>query len=362
MNMKKYILLGLMLVFAFSLTMEAQNLPQKKKEAIEQTMYNMDYAKALQEINIELQTYPDDYDLNLFKAICFSAIKEHNQEAVEAYEVAITKAKEDCQKNEARYYLAKHYCETGQKLKSLQVAKTILDGKGEIDDCSLEMIEKLMKSSCLTECNDTLLQNEIENIKKSAQERDSLNNKKINDLNDYINDLEKKSKQESSLKKMNSDNGPQTFVAKKIADPSKPISLDEYYKLHFAFDESDLDTESKEILDRFVIFLNINSDVKVKCIGHADMRGTYEVNQTISRDRAMNTKSYLVSKGISEDRVSISYQGYDEPEIIDQYLVKSHPEFNTGDELTNEFINNLSEEKRIKANYLNRRVELNAKR
>lgn len=355
MNMKKYILLGLMFVFALSLTTEAQNLPQKKKEVLEQTMYNMDYAKALQEINTELQTYSEDYDLNIFKAICFSAIKEHHQEAPAAYELAIAKAKTDCQKNEARYYLAKHYCEMGQKAKSLEVAKTILDSKGEIDDCSLEMIEKLMKSSCLSDCDDTELQNEMAKIKKSAAEKDSVNNQKINDLNNKISNLEKRSKQDTPPSRRTNNK-----VNKKIANPSQPISVDEYYKLHFAFDESDLDKESKDILDRFVIFLNINTDVKANCIGHADMRGTYEVNQTISRERAMKAKAYLVSKGISEDRILISYIGYDEPEIMDTYLVKSYPEFNVGDELTNDFINNLSDEKRIKANYLNRRVELNA--
>ncbi|MFA6199406.1 MAG: OmpA family protein [Bacteroidales bacterium] len=357
--MKKYILIGLMFVFGLSLILEAQNLPSKKKEAIEQTMYNMDYAKALQDVNTELINYPEDYDLNLFRAICFASIKEHNQEAIAAYEIAITKAKTDCQKNEARYYLAKYYCEIGNKVKSLEIANTILNGKGEIDDCSLEMIEKLMKSSCMSKCDDTELQNQIAKIKKDAQEKDSLNNKKINDLNNKITDLENRSKNDSAPSRMTT-NREETKVIKKIADPSQPISVDEYYKLHFAFDESDLDKESKDILDRFVIFLNINTDVKANCIGHADMRGTYEVNQTISRERAMKSKAYLVSKGISEDRILISYIGYDEPEIMDQYLVKSHPEFNVGDELTNDFINNLSDEKRIKANHLNRRVELNA--
>jgi len=359
MNMKKYILIGLMLVFGLSLTMEAQNLPSKKKEAIEQTMYNMDYTKALQDINTELQTYPEDYDLNLFRAICYSAIKEHNQEAVAAYDVAIAKAKTDCQRNEARYYLAKHYCEMGQKAKSLEVAKTILNNKGELDDCALEMIEKLIKSTCMSRCDDTEILDELAKIKKAAAEKDSINNQKINDLNKKISDLEKQSKQDASAPSKMTTTREETKVIKKIADPSQPISVDEYYKLHFAFDESDLDKESKEILDRFVIFLNINTDVKANCIGHADMRGTYEVNQTISRERAMKSKAYLVSKGISEDRILISYIGYDEPEIIDQYLVKYHPEFNVGDELTNDFINNLSDEKRIKANHLNRRVELN---
>ncbi|HHT04587.1 MAG TPA: hypothetical protein GX005_09760, partial [Bacteroidales bacterium] len=125
--MKKYILMVLMVVFGLSsISAQAQKLPAKKRQVIEKTMYQMDYAKALETINTELQTYPEDYDLNIFKAICCSALPEHNQEAVPAYELAIAKAKTDCEKNEARYYLAKHYCEIGQKAKSVEVASTIL--------------------------------------------------------------------------------------------------------------------------------------------------------------------------------------------------------------------------------------------
>ncbi|HBN06885.1 MAG TPA: hypothetical protein DD434_14045 [Bacteroidales bacterium] len=348
--MKKYILMVLMLSLGFSsISAEAQKrLPAKKRQAIEQTMYQMDYTKALESVNTELQTYPEDYDLNLFKAICCSALKEYNQDAVASYEKAISFAKTGCQKNEARYYLAKHYCELGQKEKSLEVAN-IIKSEGRLDDCSLEMVEKLSKSACMTKCDEVEKQNQIEKIKKEAEEKEEANKKKINDLNKKISELEKKVKEAEAVKE---------DTTKKIADPSKPISADEIYKLHFAFNKSVLDAESKEILDRFIVYLKANPDMKVKCIGHADMIGSEEANYIISRERAMSAKNYLTSRGISSDRIQISYEGDKKPELIDEFLVKKNPQFKVGDNLTNDFVKGLTGAKRARANYLNRRVEL----
>ena len=343
-----------MFVFGLSsISAQAQKLPAKKRQAIEQAMYQMDYAKALECVNTNLQTYPEDYDLNLFKAICSSAIPEQNKEAVAAYEKAIAVAKSDCEKNEARYYLAKHYCELGQKAKSLEVAGTIQTSDGNIDDCSLEMIEKLTKSSCMSKCDDTEMQNEIAKVKKEAADKEDANNKKMSDLNKKIADLEKQIKDAEAKKALENN-------VKVIADPSQPISADAFYKLHFGFNKSVIDAESKDILDRFVTFLKANPTMKVSCIGHADMVGTAEANDIISRARAMNAKDYLTARGIAEDRIVVSYKGNTEPEVIDQFLVKKHPEFKVADQLTNDFINNLTGAKKVKANYLNRRVELRA--
>ena len=342
----------LMVVFGLSsISAQAQKLPAKKRQAIEQAMYQMDYAKALECINTELQTYPEDYDLNVFKAICYSAIPEHSKEAASAYELAIEKAKTDCEKNEARYYLAKHYCEYGDKAKSVEVANTILTSEGKVDECSMEMVEKLMKSSCMSKCDDTEMQNEIAKVKKTAAEQEEANKKKMDDLNKKLSDLEKQVKDAEALKAANTKN---------IADPSQAITANAFYKIHFEFNKAVVDAESKDILDRFVIFLKENPEMKVTCTGHADMVGTDEANQTISRARAMNAKDYLVKKGIAQDRVIVSYKGNNEPEVIDQFLVRKNAEFTVGDTLSNEFINNLTGAKKTKANYLNRRVELHA--
>ena len=348
--MKKYILMVFMLALGLSsISAEAQKrLPAKKRQAIEQTMYQMDYPKALEAVNAELKKYPEDYDLNLFKAICNSAIKENNQYAVASYEKAISLAKTTCQKNEARYYLAKHYCELGQKEKSLEVANTIKN-EGRLDDCSLEMVEKLAKSACMANCDEAATQEQIEKLKKEAQEKEEANKKKISELNKKVSELEQKVKEAQAVKE---------DTTKKIADPSKPISADEIYKLHFAFNKSVLDAESKEILDRFIVYLKANPDMKVKCIGHADMIGTEEANYIISRERAVSAKNYLTARGIANNRIQVFYEGDKKPEVIDEFLIKKHKEFKVGDNLTNNFIKGLTGAKKAKANYLNRRVEL----
>lgn len=181
-----------------SISAEAQKrLPAKKRQAIEQTMYQMDYPKALESVNAELQTYPEDYDLNLFKAICCSAIKRQKSRcSCFLWKETISVAKTTCQKNEARYYLAKHYCELGQKEKSLEVANTIKN-EGRLDDCSLEMVEKLAKSACMTNCDDAEAKNQIEKLKKEAQEKEEANKKKISELNNKVSDLEQKVKSSS---------------------------------------------------------------------------------------------------------------------------------------------------------------------
>ncbi len=184
---------------------------------------------------------------------------------------------------------------------------------------------------------------------KIAEKKEEANKKKINDLNKKISELEKKVKEAEAVKE---------DTTKKIADPSKPISADEIYKLHFAFNKSVLDAESKEILDRFIVYLKANPDMKVKCIGHADMIGSEEANYIISRERAMSAKNYLTSRGISSDRIQISYEGDKKPELIDEFLVKKNPQFKVGDNLTNDFVKGLTGAKRARANYLNRRVEL----
>ena len=205
----------------------------------------------------------------------------------------------------------------------------------------------------MSKCDDTEMQNEIAKVKKTATEQEAANKKQMDDLNKKISDLEKQVKEAEALKA-------EQAKTKKIADPSQAITAEAFYKIHFEFNKSVVDAESKDILDRFVIFLKANPNSKVTCIGHADMVGTDEANQTISRARAMNAKDYLVKKGIAADRVIVSYKGNTEPEVIDEFLIRKNSEFKVGEELTNFYINNLTGAKKAKANYLNRRVELHA--
>lgn len=64
-----------------------------------------------------------------------------------------------------------------------------------------------------------------------------------------------------------------------------------------------LDSDSFEELDRVVKILNDNPSMKIELRGHTDNRGPAEALMQLSINRVNNVKKYIVSKGISEDRI-----------------------------------------------------------
>jgi len=74
--------------------------------------------------------------------------------------------------------------------------------------------------------------------------------------------------------------------------------------VNFDFNKSELRSESYAVLDKAVTLLKNSPDVKVEIQGYTDNIDTYEYNQKLSEERAQSVKNYLVSKGISTDRLS----------------------------------------------------------
>lgn len=76
----------------------------------------------------------------------------------------------------------------------------------------------------------------------------------------------------------------------------------------FAFDSYDLSFESRSTVQRNADWLRSNPQVKVEIEGHCDERGTVEYNLALGAKRAKAVRDYLVSLGISSERLStISY-------------------------------------------------------
>jgi peptidoglycan-associated lipoprotein len=83
--------------------------------------------------------------------------------------------------------------------------------------------------------------------------------------------------------------------------------------IHFDFDEYDIRPGDAEILKENATLLKKFPSVKVQIEGHCDERGTIEYNLALGERRAHSAKNYLVSLGISSDRISTISYGKEKP-------------------------------------------------
>jgi peptidoglycan-associated lipoprotein len=83
--------------------------------------------------------------------------------------------------------------------------------------------------------------------------------------------------------------------------------------IHFDFDKYDIRPEDAGILNDNSTLLMRYPSVKIQIEGHCDERGTVEYNLALGERRANSTKKYLVSLGISPDRISTISYGEERP-------------------------------------------------
>ena len=87
-------------------------------------------------------------------------------------------------------------------------------------------------------------------------------------------------------------------------------------RVFFNYDSSELDSDAQELLQDQVAWLKQYSDVSVIVEGHCDERGTREYNLALGEKRAQSVKNYLISLGISSDRVSTISYGKERPAVV----------------------------------------------
>ena len=80
-------------------------------------------------------------------------------------------------------------------------------------------------------------------------------------------------------------------------------------RVFFATNETILTTASRETLRKQAAWLRQNSDVTVVVEGHADERGTREYNLALGERRANAAKDYLMTYGVSSDRIKVLSYG-----------------------------------------------------
>ena len=102
------------------------------------------------------------------------------------------------------------------------------------------------------------------------------------------------------------------------AAPSANPSLSELFEQNvrdafFDFNKSDIRADARENLAKTAEFLRSYKQIRVTIEGHCDERGSTEYNIGLGERRAQAAKNYLISLGISADRMDTVSWGKERP-------------------------------------------------
>jgi MYXO-CTERM domain-containing protein len=84
-------------------------------------------------------------------------------------------------------------------------------------------------------------------------------------------------------------------------------------KVHFLSGQDTISRSSYPVLNAVADILKHNADMRINIVGHTDDRGSDELNQRLSEQRANAVRSYLVSKGIQPSRLRAEGRGKTQP-------------------------------------------------
>lgn len=85
--------------------------------------------------------------------------------------------------------------------------------------------------------------------------------------------------------------------------------------IYFKFDKSDITSQGAAELDKLVYVMSQNDKLKIYVKSHTDSRGNNEFNLKLSNRRAEATVKYIISKGISANRISGKGFGESQPKV-----------------------------------------------
>ncbi|RYY49630.1 MAG: OmpA family protein [Chitinophagaceae bacterium] len=92
--------------------------------------------------------------------------------------------------------------------------------------------------------------------------------------------------------------------------PSKTFVLE---NVNYETGKAVLDEDSYPVLDELVAYLNRKDDQRIEIGGHTDNVGTAANNLKLSMERAVTVMQYLISKGISPERLEAKGYGMTMP-------------------------------------------------
>ncbi|MFT4032064.1 MAG: OmpA family protein [Siphonobacter sp.] len=84
--------------------------------------------------------------------------------------------------------------------------------------------------------------------------------------------------------------------------------------IYYDFDKYNIRVDASTELDKVVRIMQDNPDIKIELGSHTDSRGTNAYNERLSQRRAESAVNYIISRGISPERITA--KGYGESELI----------------------------------------------
>lgn len=108
---------------------------------------------------------------------------------------------------------------------------------------------------------------------------------------------------------------PGGIVAGSANDPQSPLYFQQSIgdRVLFEVDQHTLNTGAKATLDGQANWLNTNPEYNAVIEGHADEQGTREYNLALGARRANAVREYLISRGMSGNRLKTVSYGKERP-------------------------------------------------
>ncbi len=104
-----------------------------------------------------------------------------------------------------------------------------------------------------------------------------------------------------------------TPVVEPTPTPELPTKVSRDPVSDYPSNSAEVPESQKQILKDLALELKDNKFLSVVVSGHTDITGSPEYNMALSRKRAANVKAYLISQGISGEKVKIEYYGITRP-------------------------------------------------
>lgn len=118
---------------------------------------------------------------------------------------------------------------------------------------------------------------------------------------------------ENAEVKLNLELDPKEIITKVGQDLGKVLDLNPIY---FDFDKSFIRVDARVELEKVISYMNEYPSVKIDVRSHTDSRASDNYNIALSQRRNISTREYLISRGISQSR--LSGKGYGETQLVNK--------------------------------------------